>query len=354
LSAPRVWADVVTPKQVLFFAPVLRSLAERGCEIFATSRRYREVEPIAKMCGLELEYVGERGGGDLRGQLSAATERQAKVIPMVEAFRPTVAVSVASAVCARVAYGFRVRHVAVNDSPHSEVAGRLSLPLSHRLLCPWVIPYGAWARFGLSRSQIVRYRALDPAAWLKRPPLDGPVPRLRAGRKTITVRLEETYAPYMASADRDLTGVTLRRLADAFPDTNLVALCRYGDQLEGVRKKFGSKFIVPTEVVDGRHLLESTDLFIGMGGTMSAEAALMGVPTISAFQGVLMTEDYLDSVGLLVRTKDPEKIINSSRRMLSDRYKDAMSTNARRTLDRMEDPVPVIAGAIVRSAERAG
>jgi uncharacterized protein len=354
LSSARVWVDVVTPKQVLFFAPIVRDLADRGCEVLATSRRYREVEPVAKMCGLKLEFVGERGGGDLAGQLVAATERQAKIIPIVQAFRPSVAVSVASAVCARVAYGFRVRHVAVNDSPHSEVAGRLSLPLTHRLLCPWIIPYGAWRRFGLGRAQIVRYRALDPAAWLKRPPLEGPVPRLRPGRKTIAVRLEESYAPYMASEDKDLTGVTLEKLADAFPDANLVALCRYGDQLEGVRRRFGSSFIVPAEVVDGRRLLESTDLFIGMGGTMTAEAALMGVPTISAFQGVLMTEVYLESVGLIVKTKDPDTIVRRASKLCSDEYKAAMSKKARRILDSMEDPVPKISGAVVRAAEQAG
>lgn len=354
MSSPRVWADVVTPKQVLFFAPIVRDLAERGCEVLVTSRRYREVEPMAKMCGLKLEYVGERGEGDLAGQLAAATERQAKIIPIVQAFRPSVAVSVASAVCARVAYGFRIRHVAVNDSPHSEVAGRLSLPLTHRLLCPWIIPYDAWKRFGLSRSQITRYRALDPAAWLKRPPVNGPVPRLRPGRKTIAVRLEESYAPYMAKEDKGLTGVTLERLAEEFPDANLVALCRYGDQLEGVKRRFGSVYIVPTEVVDGRHLLESTDLFIGMGGTMTAEAALMGVPTISAFQGVLQTEVYLESVGLIVKTKDPGTIVRRASRLLSEKYRAAMSKRAERILDSMEDPVPKVSNSIVKTANRAG
>jgi len=354
LNAPRVWADVVTPKQVLFFTPIVKELIDRGCEVLATSRRYREVEPIARLCGLKLEYVGERGGEDLAGQLAAATERQARIIPIVKTFRPSVAVSVASAVCARVAYGLRVKHIAVNDSPHSEVAGRLSLPLSHSLLCPWVIPYGAWRRFGLSRSQVVHYRALDPAAWLKRPPVNGPIPRLRLGKKTITVRLEESYAPYMATADRDLAGVTLQRLADAFPDANLVALCRYGDQLEGVRRRFGTRYIVPAEVVDGRRLLGSTDLFIGMGGTMSAEAALMGVPTISAFQGVLMTEDYLESVGLMVRTKNPETILRRSTKLLSGAFRAEVSRKAKRVLDSMEDPVPKVADEIVKTARQVG
>ncbi len=32
---------------------------------------------------------------------------------------------------------------------------------------------------------------------------------------------------------------------------------------------------------DGKHLLNNTDIFIGSGGTMTAESALMGIPTIS-------------------------------------------------------------------------
>jgi hypothetical protein len=352
MSAPRVWLDIITPKQVLFFAPVVNELNRRGCQVLVTSRRYREVEPMAKMCGLELEFVGERGGSDPAEQLVAATERQSLVIPIVKDFRPGVAVSAASAVCARVAFGLRVRHVAVNDSPHSEVAGRLSLPLSHRLLCPWIIPYSSWERYGLSRSQVTHYRALDPAAWLKRPGFSGPVPELRAGRKTITVRVQESYAPYMIGTDKNWTNTILQRLADGFPDANLVALCRYGDQLQDVERGFGRRYIVPSDVIDGRRLLELTDLFVGMGGTMSTEAALMGVPTISAFQGSLLTEAYLKSVGLITKVRVPETIVRHSNRLLTEKSKASLSRRAKRVLDWMEDPVPKIAGEIVKTAER--
>ncbi|MDG6898561.1 MAG: DUF354 domain-containing protein, partial [Nitrososphaerota archaeon] len=279
----KVWFDLLTPKQVLFFAPVIRELNKRGHETLATSRKYREVEPIARMQNLELKLVGERGGKAPADQLAAATERQARMIPVIQRYKPDVAVSVASAVCARIAFGLRVGHVAVNDSPHSSVAARLSLPLTRHLFCPWIIPYDAWGPYGVGRSMVTRYRALDPAAWLKRRPTNGPTPRLDGSKRTITVRLEESYAPYMASSDAKLTASVLRELSEAFPDGNLVALCRYGEQLAWVRKRFGKRFIVPERVIDGRALLGETDVFVGMGGTMTAESALMGVPTISIF-----------------------------------------------------------------------
>ncbi len=166
MSSPRVWFDILTPKQVLFFGPVIEELKKAGAEVLVTSRRYREVGPLAAQAGLDLKFVGERGNKGKIEQLLASTARQAEMIPIVKDFSPGAAVSLASSVCARVAFGLGVKHIAVNDSPHSEVAGRLSLPLSFHLLCPWIIPYSAWSRFGVERRQVTRYRALDPAVWL--------------------------------------------------------------------------------------------------------------------------------------------------------------------------------------------
>ncbi len=349
----RIWLDLLTPKQVLFFGPVIGALKASGAETLATSRRYREVGPLAERAGLELTYVGDRGTKGQEEQLLAATRRQAEMIPVVKGFQPDVAVSIASAVCARVAFGLGIKHIAVNDSPHSEVAGRLSIPLSHHLLCPWVIPYKAWERFGIQRKQVTTYHALDPAAWLKREPLGGPTPKLHPGRKTITVRVQESDAPYLAKADMSWTDKLLATLLEAYPNANLVALCRYDFQVEEVRAKFGSKLIVPDEVVSGHDLLAVTDLFVGMGGTMNAEAALMGVPTISAFQGSLYTDRYLESVGLLAKALTPSALVSHAKHFLDDTNSAGYRKKAKHVLDSMEDPVPKIAGFVRKTANQA-
>jgi predicted glycosyltransferase len=349
----RAWLDLLTPKQVLFFGPVVAELRSSGTEVLVTSRKYREVGPLAEMAGLELTYVGDRGTRGPEEQLLAATRRQAEIIPIVKEFKPTVAVSIASAVCARVAFGLGIRHIAVNDSPHSEVAGRLSIPLSFHLLCPWVIPYSAWMKFGIERNRVSTYRALDPAAWLKREPLPGPVPKLARGKKTIVVRVQESDAPYLSRADMKWTDRVLESLGDAFPNSNLLALCRYDYQVAEIKSRFGSRWLVPDQVVSGRGLLAKTDLFVGMGGTMNAEAALMGVPTISAFQGSLYTDSYLESVGLLKKALAPTALVSEAGELLTDSTTSKISKRAKRVLASMEDPVPKIASFISKSAKQA-
>jgi len=337
----RYWVDIVTPKQVLFFRPVIQSLQRQGHQVLATSRRYREVEQLASMLRMDLSFVGARGGKDPREQFELSLERMQQLLPMVVGFSPDVSISVASADCARVSFGLRVRHVAVNDSPHSLVAGKLSLPLSYHVMTPWIIPFSAWSTFGLTRGQVSRYRALDPAAWLKRRPRRELVRSQSKGenRARILVRLEESYAPYLAGSDESWSERVLVRLARDFKGHELVALCRYEDQLASVRKKFGSEYFVPEEAFDGARMIEQSDVFVGMGGTMTAEAALLGIPAVSAFQGAeLYTEKFLLSKRLLLKAKSVDGVSKCIRASLDRRYSESYRRRGRALLDWMEDP----------------
>jgi predicted glycosyltransferase len=265
------------------------------------------------------------------------------LIPEVASFQPDVSVSVASADCARISFGIRCKHVAVSDSPHSIVAGKLSLPFSHHLITPWIIPYLAWYRFGLQRKDITRYKALDPAAWLKRAPEQGPSNDRGDGRPTILVRLEESYAPYMLGTDEAWSDKVLTRLTTEFQECRIIALCRYQDQLDAVQKKYGSVIEVPEKVVDGASYIRRSDVFIGMGGTMTTEAALIGVPTVSAYQGTgLYTERYLRAAGLLLKTHNLERLSSLVRKSLKPAYKKHCAKKAKKVLDSMEDPVEKI------------
>ena len=58
---------------------------------------------------------------------------------------------------------------------------------------------------------------------------------------------------------------------------------------------------------DGKHLLDHTDFFIGSGGTMTAESALMGIPTISYDAVPNKVEDFLVKKQLLAKEKQIPK-----------------------------------------------
>ena len=54
--------------------------------------------------------------------------------------------------------------------------------------------------------------------------------------------------------------------------------------------------------------LDETDVFIGSGGTMTAESALMGIPTISYNAVPNLIENFLVKKSLVKRETDPKNI----------------------------------------------
>jgi hypothetical protein len=211
-----------------------------------------------------------------------------------------------------------------------------------QILCPWVIPYSAWTGYGISRDKISRYHALDPAAWLKNEETTS-----GSHGKTVLIRLEESKASYIADSKLG-SSLLIDAAVDEFSKhAGVTILCRYSDQIEYAKERYGSRARIIENVVDGVSLIKSAGLFIGAGGTMSAEAALLGVPTISIAPVRFYVDDYLSKSGLVARARNPDILRKTGNRMLKDaRFRETNRKRAVRALASMEDPTDRIIKAI--------
>lgn len=339
----KIWFDILTPKQVNFFRRAVILLRDSGYDVLCTSRQYREAVELARIKKLDLTVVGSHGGGNRYDKLRESSNRTHELAKVVMRFEPDVAVTFSSPEGARVAFGLGIRHIGFNDSPHAEAVARLTIPLMSRLFCPWVIPQTAWRRFGIEKSKITRYRALDPAAWLKH----DETPEIDQGKKTILLRLEESKASYIVDKQLGTGKMIDDFVSELWQSANIAVLCRYQDQIAEVEARYGGKVQVVKDVVDGTELLKSTQLFIGAGGTMTAEAALLGKPTISIAPLQSYVEKYLLRSGLVKRAVSPKSLLKLGRKMISDdRYRQSQKKKAARILAGMEDPTDRMISAL--------
>lgn len=330
----KIWIDILTPKQLLFYGLMVKKLEKRH-DILLTSRRYGEVEGLARIHGYRPVMVGRFGGGTNSGKLDSAISRMRELARIAKKFSPDVAVSSCSPDAARVAFGLGIRHIAFSDSPHENAIMRLTLPLSWRLLAPSVIPKKEFVRYGIDARNIIQYRAIDAAVTIKRKAPDGgSLPFAGGGGRNILVRVEEEEASYMPRSDR--TVQIIDRIVAEYGSENIVILGRYPGQIRRLRKRFGRGAKVVRMSFDGKRLLESADVFVGSGGTMTAEAALMGVPTISYTAMPNIIEDYLARRRLVVKEGDPGRIAARIGRML--RSGRANKARASALVAQMEDP----------------
>jgi uncharacterized protein len=341
----KIWFDILTPKQVMFFRRAASLLRKSGHEVLCTSRKYREAIELAKIKKLDLTVVGSHGGADRYSKLRESAGRTYELAEAVKRFSPDIAVAFASPEAARVAFGLGIKHIQFNDSPHAEAVARLTVPLASKLFCPWVIPYQAWTGYGIARKSIVRYRALDPAAWLKHG--EEKAREDYYGSRSILLRLEENKASYVADRGLGTANTIDNFVSELHQSADIIVLCRYQDQIAEVESRYGTKVRVLKDVVDGTALISSVQLFVGAGGTMTAEAALLGKPTISITPFNFNIERYLVRIGLVTKATEPRTLVGAAKRMISDdQYQKAQKKKADKIMATMEDPTDRMIAAI--------
>jgi predicted glycosyltransferase len=331
----------------MFFRRAVNLLHNSGHEVLCTSRKYREAVELARIKKLDLTFIGSHGGADKYNKLREGARRTYELAEVVKQFGPDVAVTFSSPEGSRVAFGLGIRHIDFSDSPHAEAVAKLTIPLTSKLYCPWVIPRSAWSGYGIAKKNILHYRALDPAAWLKHHNNDDGIQEVKRERRMILLRLEESKASYIADKKINTIKMIDRFVDELWQSANIVVLCRYKDQIADVESRYGSKVQVLRNVVEGTNLIKSTQVFVGAGGTMTAEAALLGKPTISIAPIQFYVEKYLIRSGLAKRAINSRSLIRLGTKMMSDEgYVQTQKKRAARILRRMEDPTERMISAL--------
>ncbi len=96
---------------------------------------------------------------------------------------------------------------------------------------------------------------------------------------------------------------------------------------------------------DGKLLLSKSDVFVGSGGTMTAESALLGVPTISYNAVPNFIEEYLVKKNLIKRKTNPNEIVSAINQFFAFSDKN-QKKRVKATLKTMEDPYKILTKTI--------
>ena len=326
----------MTPKQLLFSEPIIEKLGQKH-KILCTSREYNEVSKLAKIRDFDLIFVGKHGGGDKESKLRASIDRIEKLSKKIKRFEPDIVISFGSPEAARISFGLGIKHVMFCDSPHANAVMKLTLPLIQKLLIPSVIPKEEFSKFGINQKDIVQYKAIDAVVTMQRK-IDENIksPFEDNHKKNILIRVEEEEAAYTSKSSKIIP--IIKKIVNDHKDENIVVLGRYSKQISNLQKSIGRKAKVIKMSFDGKYLLNNTDVFIGSGGTMTAESALMGIPTISYNAVPNIIENFLVKKSLVKRETNPKRVSNEIKRIFGV-SRDKNQKRAEKVVKQMEDPI---------------
>jgi predicted glycosyltransferase len=311
MSEPRIWIDLANSPHPLLFAPIARRLEDMGAEVVVT---YRDHAQTAELTLERWPGAVPIGGPSPPGRLRKAWaigSRVAKLSRWARRERPQVALSHNSYAQLLAARALRIPSVTAMDYEH-QPANHVAFRSAGTILLPEAVPEAIVAKQGAKAGKVVRYRGLKEEVYLADfEPDPGILERLGAGRPDGGVVVVVRSAPAGAAYHPDENPILddCLRVLSARVDVVTVALARHGWQRDHLRGLGLERLIVPGGVVDARSLLYAADAFVGAGGTMSREAALLGLPTWSAFGGARpAVDEWLESEGRLHELTDPGQL----------------------------------------------
>jgi uncharacterized protein len=306
----RVWVDLSNSPHPLLFEPVARRLAERGHEVVLTARDNAQTVALARERWSEVEVIGGPSPGGRHAKARHIVDRTRALASWAGSRRPDIALSHNSYAQISAARLRTIRAVTAMDFEH-QPANHLAFRLAHGVLVPEAYPEGAARRQGARGTKLRRYPGLKETLYLGSwQPDQGVLDYLGIANSRVESLAVARTPPSRAiyhRLDNPIFEACLRHL-DASGVTTVV-LPRHPEQRAAIERLELDRCIVPSLAIDSRSLLWHADLFLGAGGTMTREAALLGVPTASVFAGEVPAVDRsLEDSGQLVRVQRPEEL----------------------------------------------
>jgi predicted glycosyltransferase len=306
----RIWIDLANSPHPLLFAPVARRLTAEGHSIHVTARDNAQTVELARERWHDVEVIGGASPKGRRAKARTMVRRVLDLRSWAKRTQPDVALSHNSYGQIIAARQLGIPAVTAMDFEH-QPANHVAFRLATSVLLPAALELSGVRRQGASARKTRFYVGLKEEIYLAdfRPDA-GLLDRLGiergADRTLVVARPAPDLAAYHSFENPLFVECVKRVLRD--PRATVVVLPRHPDQRKAL-SGLGERCVVAAGALDSRSLMIEADLMIGAGGTMTREAALMGVPTVSLFAGRRPAVDaWLEQQGLMSILRDVEDL----------------------------------------------
>lgn len=283
----RVWFDLSNSPHINLFAGMIRELQRDGHEVIITCRPLANTIDLLDLHRLPYTVIGVHYGGKLLMKALGFPVRVWQLWRFLRKRQIDVAISQSSFHSPLVARLLGVRSIYMNDNEHA-LGNVLSFVCASTIMVPEFLSLEKLRRQMASARKVIRYPGVKEGIYLWQldvaQNLGG---RSHKARPTVYMRPEPWTAQYYKGRQNFLDDVILgvRDQAD------VVILPRGADQGRHYKDaRFAGVRVVDT-ALDIADIAPDCALFIGAGGTMTREMAVLGVPTISVYQDELLDVD---------------------------------------------------------------
>jgi uncharacterized protein len=296
----KIWFDLSNSPHINLFARMIRELEGEGHEVVITCRPLANTIDLLDLHGFRYEVVGVHYGGKFSMKLLGFPIRVWQLRRYLRGKHIDVAISQSSFHSPLAAWLLRVRSIYMNDNEHA-MGNIPSFVFASKIMVPEFLAAEKLRKQWANPRKVVNYPGVKEGIYLweldERLRRAAGAARGSKARPTIYLRPEPWTAQYYKGSRNFLDDLILGIKDKA----DVVVLPRDKDQgLHYRGKQFVGVRVVDT-ALDIANIASDCDLFVGAGGTMTREMAVLGVPTVSVYQDELLDVDrYLLEVDAFV------------------------------------------------------
>jgi predicted glycosyltransferase len=297
----RIWIDLANSPHVNFFAAMIEDL-RREHEVVLTTRPFANTIDLLELKGFPYHLVGRHYGANRVKKVLGFGARVGQLYQFLKKRDIDVAISHTCCNSPLLARLLGFRSLYLNDNEHA-AGNRIGFPLATTIMVPEFFPLEKVRRQGGRREKVVQYPGVKEGVYLSRlrRRASSQAPEHAATGPEIFIRPEPWAAQYYRGAVDFLDEVILD-LKRRYP---VVVFPRGEHQAVHYRQPKFTGIHIPDRALTLEDIQARCALFIGAGGTMTREAAVLGIPTISVYQDDLLDVDrYLIAQGRMVHVKD--------------------------------------------------
>ncbi|NQT01780.1 MAG: DUF354 domain-containing protein [Planctomycetes bacterium] len=294
----KIWIDLTNSPHVNFFAAMIEEL-RREHEVLLTCRPLANTIDLLKQKGFEYHVVGSHYGASKLKKSLCFPVRVLQLYSFLRGRHIDVAISHSSFYSPVVARMLGVRSIYINDNEHA-AGNKISFLCASTIMVPEFLSMDSIRRQWGNPKKVIHYPGVKEGIYLARLNKKNCDAASQSGVSEIFIRPEPWTAQYYRGAVNFMDDLIIS-LKDKY---RIVLMPRGERQAEHYRQAQFQGITIPPEPLTLEDMAARCSLFIGAGGTMTREAAVLGIPTISVYQSELLAVDrYLIDQEYMIHKK---------------------------------------------------
>ncbi len=295
----KIWIDIDNAPHVNFMEPIIKELNRRKINYIVTARDYAQTIPLLKSRNFNFAKVGNDFGGN---RIICTLKRAILLYRLLKWEKIDVGLSHGSRSMAIAGSMLGLKNNIITID-YEFVEHRIFNLFATKILMPNFFKNIKLNKIGYSLKKLEFYPGYKEEIYLNNYFPDNKFldnNNLPKDKIIITARPPAEKSHYYKEKINYLFWKIVDYISK-YPDVFILLIPRYPEQVSSLFQKIAkyNNIKVLWKVVNGLDLLYYSDLFIGAGGTMNREAALLRTPSYSLFYKEGEIDKSLKEKGLL-------------------------------------------------------